>query len=158
MKTKTIHHFEDEPHEVRWIASTLLNRFWLHHPEWIVDEGQYEEIEEPKSSSFRLKVSGQDIRIRHRIYDTVEEFDQFESEVTDDDIVLLDLSIGGGVTPGIGFYDRAIAQLPADRVYILTAIPHVAATRGIPSDHIFKKPPDPTRLVNIIIELLRILE
>jgi hypothetical protein len=158
MNTKTIHHFEDEPHEVRWIASALLNRFWLHHPEWIIDEGHYEEIEEPKASSFRLKVKGADYMIRHRVYDTVEAFDLFESDVRPDDIVLLDLSTGGGVTPGIGFYDRAVTLLPADRVYILTAIPNVATAHEIPSDHIFKKPPDPTRLINVIIERLSIPE
>lgn len=154
MKTKTIHHFEDEPHEVRWIASSLLNRFWLHHPEWIVDEGDYEESEDPKGSSFRLTVNGEDYTIRHRIYDTVEAFEHFESEVKPDDIVLLDLSTGGGVTPGIGFYDRALKKVASDCVYILTAIPNVAEAHQISSDHIFKKPPDPTKLLNVIIERL----
>jgi hypothetical protein len=157
MNVKTIHHFEDQPEEMRWLASVLLNRYWLHHSSWIVNEGEYTESDEPKQSSFKLRIGSETFVIRHRLYATTEEFMAALSTILDGDVVLVDLSRGSRTDlPGLALYDKVVANRGADGVYVLTAWSDLARAHDIPADHIVVKPPDPATLVTMIVDRFRI--
>ena len=158
MKTRTIHHFEDEPEEVRWIAGALLNRFWLNHPDWIVEGGHFKEVDYPKSASFCLKIGSarEDYVITHRLYSTSQEFQRAGANLKGTDIVILDLLTGDRQLPGLTLYGHAVAKLGAERVYVLTALPQRAIAHGVPADHVFVKPVDPTTLINTIVEAFKL--
>jgi len=155
----TIHHFEDEPEHVRWIAGTLLNRYWLSHAEWVKEEGRFDEADKPKSSWFELEVGPDVYRILHRLYETPEEFRSSARGIQRNDIVLLDLSMGRHAEmPGLALYKLAVQRVGVKRAYVLSAFAHVALADGVPADQVIQKPPDPTLLINVIMDRLAIGE
>jgi hypothetical protein len=153
MTVKAIHHFEDQPEEMRWLASVLLNRYWLHHSEWIVNDGSFQESDYPKQSSFKLRLGSETITILHRLYESAEDFMAALDSIARGDVVLLDVSRGSRTDlPGLLLYDAVVKIHDQEDVFVLTAWPDLARGHGIRSDHIIVKPPDPATLITMIVE------
>lgn len=157
---RTIHHFEDEPELVRWIPSALLNRYWLNHPEWIVDEGKYAEDDEQLVTTFELAPSGKRCVITYRLYRTFADFDErFTTAVQADDVALVDLMGAASAREPIGLrvYEAAVAALGSESVFFLTAFPRELTT-FIEDARVITKPPDASQLIDLLVEKLRVGE
>jgi hypothetical protein len=157
MQTHTIHHYEDQPELIRWIPGGLLNRFCTLHPEWIRDEGAFEESE--KVTTFKLFVDGEEHVVEYRIYQSLETFKtDFEGMGRPGDIALADLMNKDAQPVGKEVYFFMTERLGSpDAVYVLTAFPD-QVTFGVSASHIVPKPVNARALADLLIGKLAIGE
>ncbi len=152
MNVRSIHHFEDEPEFIKWIPGALLNLYWRLHPEWIVDQANFQE-EDEHLTSFELKVNGTPWKIQYRFYTDVAEF-KAKFEASDKDVALIDL-MNAGQFPGLEVYEMASEALGQPSVYFLTAFPGEVQTRNpLPAEFVLSKPVDVAELVALLVRKL----
>jgi hypothetical protein len=155
MPIHTIHHYEDQPEMLRWIPSTLLNQFWMQHPEWIQGEGYFTDGQE--LTTFKLFVDGEEHLIEFRRYQNLQYFnDEFPKNAKPGDIALVDLMENGTDPRGMEAYRWIVEALGSDdAVYLLTAFPK-EVTISVPAGHILSKPVHAVTLANLLIAKLAI--
>ena len=93
MKTRRIHHFEDEPDTMSWVPDALLNYYWAECPGWIEGDASYQVDPEGRFVRFILNPKpGAPVVIEYRVYATRGEFDAyFYQLVQGEDVLLLDV-------------------------------------------------------------------
>lgn len=156
MIVRTIHHFEDEPELVRFIPGSLLNHFWRRHPEWIVEEGRFQELEDGRLTTFDLEVRGTPCTVAYRIYPTIQAFESdFFRYAKVGDIALVDLMDAVQQPAGLHVYKRAVKILGEGAVYFLTAFPGQARRAGN-KIQVLVKPVEVTELTRILADGLAI--
>ena len=155
---RTIHHFEDEPELVQWIPGALLNRYWLEHPDWVRDNGEFHEDDEHQIVTFVVHPSNDEaVMIEYRVYRTRAEFDLFGEIARADDIVLVDImgeSPEDGTFEPYGLQVAALAERTVGRgsVFFLTAFPHrLLRDAELDAARIIAKPPDADALMSLLV-------
>lgn len=151
----TIHHYEDEPELLRWIPGVLFNRFWSRFPQWVQDEGAYEEHDETRTT-FALEQDATKHVIEYRLYKRLDDFNrQFAENAKVADVALIDVMDKGNRPNGLAVYRDVVKKLRPQNVYLLTSFPSTV-TISVPEGHILAKPVDATTLADLLIECLGI--
>lgn len=158
MNVRTIHHFEDEPELVHWVPGTLLNLYWRRHPDWIVEDGRFND-EDDRLTTFELHVDSSDWKVEYRLYQSPSEFaETFDEHAKPGDVVLVDLFDASMRVPlGVDVYKAAIGALGESAIYFLTAFPQrVQEFLSVPEAQVLAKPIDAKELTNLLFQKLAI--
>ena len=166
MIIRRIHHLEDEPEGLRWIPGTLLNYYWLNHPQWVRDEGEFSEEEEGQLISFALYAGSERVKVEYRIYRNKTEFERnFLTFAQKGDFVLLDVLTedpnGGLVPDGLDVFPLAEKAVGSAAIYYLSAYTNKVLSdprmqNALPEGHLLLKPVDANAVVQILVKHFRL--